>query len=52
MPVPKCIKCEYVKEDKYNVQTYRRCENEKVGARYIRGNEHKTSPKWCPLRNK
>ena len=53
MPVPKCKTCEHINQTKYDSgQTFRYCDNKKVSelGRYIRGNEHKTSPKWCPLR--
>lgn len=50
--VPKCRVCVHMAKIEYPTIAYRRCDHKDIGDRYIRGNEHKTSPKWCPLRNK
>lgn len=51
MAVPKCKECKYMYGPKCPNRTYRRCEHPVITCRHIRGNEHSTSPKWCPLRD-
>ncbi len=51
--VPHCKSCNYSRDlnqcNFYYKQKYWIC---KLNNKYINGQEIRTSPKWCPLRNK